>query len=139
MKPGTLESLVPRKDFYPSVEISLSYMDTHDGFLYSYMYQNCIIILKVDHLIKILRSLSNFEFEIIVEKMQIWWETWSTFFNLLTLYLLVSSAIRLDPDQARQNVVPYLDPNCFGLQIVFLKEFFEKRNFIKSQQMTTKM
>ena len=36
---------------------------------------------------------------------------------LLTLYLLVSStfANRLDPDQARQNVGPDLDPNCLTL------------------------
>ena len=39
--------------------------------------------------------------------------------QVLTLYLLVSSADnlckQLDPDQARQNVGPDLDPNCLTL------------------------
>ena len=39
----------------------------------------------------------------------------------------------LDPDQDRQNVGPDLDPNCLALLRVFLKEFFEKVNFEKSQ------
>ena len=34
----------------------------------------------------------------------------------------------LDPDQARQNVGPDLDPNCLTL-MVFLKEFIEKDDF----------
>ena len=37
----------------------------------------------------------------------------------------------LDPDQARQNVRPDLDPNCLTL-MVFLKEFTEKDGFEKS-------
>ena len=37
----------------------------------------------------------------------------------------------LDPDQARQNVRPDLDPNCLTL-MVFLKEFIEKDDFEKS-------
>ena len=32
---------------------------------------------------------------------------------------------QLDPDQARQNIGPDLDPNCLTL-IVIRKEFFEK-------------
>ena len=39
--------------------------------------------------------------------------------NSLTLYILVSSinfANSLDPDQARQNVGPDLDPNCLTLR-----------------------
>ena len=46
----------------------------------------------------------------------------------LTLYLLVSSADisfanNLDPDQARRNVGPGLDPKCLTL-MVFLKKCF---------------
>ena len=41
----------------------------------------------------------------------------------------------LDPDQARQNVGPDLDPNRL---IVFQKELFEIANFLKSQQTTKK-
>ena len=36
-----------------------------------------------------------------------------------------------------QNAGPDLDPNCLTL-MVFLKEFFEKVNFEKSQQTATK-
>ena len=43
----------------------------------------------------------------------------------------------LDPHQARQNVGPYLDLYCLKL-MVFLKEFFEKVDFEKNQQMTKK-
>ena len=38
--------------------------------------------------------------------------------------LLVTFANSLDPDQARQNVQPDLDPNCL---MVFLKDFFFKK------------
>ena len=44
-------------------------------------------------------------------------------------------ALRLDPDQARQNVGSDLDPNCLTL-MVFLKEFCENVNFEKNHQMT---
>ena len=50
-------------------------------------------------------------------------------------HLLLIFANSLDPDQARQNVGPDLDPNCFTL-IVFLKEVVEKFNFEKSRQTT---
>ena len=57
-----------------------------------------------------------------------------------TLYLQVSSADNfansLDPDQARQNVGPDLDPNSLILLLVFLKEFFKKVDFENDQQMT---
>ena len=39
-------------------------------------------------------------------------------------YLLISYTISLDPDQARQNVGPDLDPNCLTL-MVFSKEFLK--------------
>ena len=47
------------------------------------------------------------------------------FLQLFTYYchLLITFANSLDPDQARQNGGPYLNPNCLTL-VVFLKEFF---------------
>ena len=45
---------------------------------------------------------------------------------------------RLDPDQARQHVGPNLDPIFLDIQMVFLKEFFEKVNFEKKNEQTTK-
>ena len=51
-------------------------------------------------------------------------------------YLLITFANSLNPDQDRHNVGPDLDPNCLSL-MVFLKEFFEKLFFVKSQQTTT--
>ena len=45
--------------------------------------------------------------------------------------LLITFANSLYPDQARQNVGPDLDPNCFDTLMVFLKEFFEKVDFEK--------
>ena len=44
----------------------------------------------------------------------------------------------LDPDQDPQNVHPDVNPNCLTFLTVFLKEFVEKVNSEKSQQMTTK-
>ena len=41
--------------------------------------------------------------------------------------LLITLANSLDPDQARRNVGPDLDPNC----LVFLKDFFYKVNLKK--------
>ena len=41
----------------------------------------------------------------------------------------------LDPDQDSQNVGPDMDPNCLTL-MVFLKEFFEKDDFVKIQHAT---
>ena len=43
----------------------------------------------------------------------------------------------LDTDQARQNVRPDLDPKSFKL-IIFVREFFEKVDFEKKNQQTTK-
>ena len=51
--------------------------------------------------------------------------------------LLITFANSLDPDQARQNVRPDLDPNCLTL-MVFLKEFFEKVILKKNPQPTKK-
>ena len=51
--------------------------------------------------------------------------------------LLRNFANSLDPYQARQNVRPDLDPICL-CQMVFLKDFFEKVDFEKNQQMTKK-
>ena len=45
-------------------------------------------------------------------------------------YLLISFANTLDPDQARQNVGPDLDPNCLTLMAVL--KFFSKK--LKSMQ-----
>ena len=42
----------------------------------------------------------------------------------------------MDPDQARQNVGPDLDPNCLTLRHVFLKE---KKDFEKIQQTAKSM
>ena len=39
--------------------------------------------------------------------------------------LLITFASSLDPDQARQNVGPDLDPNCDAL-MVFLNHFLKK-------------
>ena len=60
---------------------------------------------------------------------------------LLTLCQLVSSAVTfansLDPDQARQNVGPDLDPNCLTLDGI-PEFFFKKVDFLKKNQQTTK-
>ena len=45
--------------------------------------------------------------------------------------LLITFAKSLDPDQARHFVGPDLDPNCFGMLMVFQKYFFEKVNLKK--------
>ena len=55
----------------------------------------------------------------------------------LLVSLLITFANSLDPDQARQNVGPDLDPNCLTL-MVFLKEFFEKDDFEKKYQQMSK-
>ena len=52
-------------------------------------------------------------------------------------HLLITFANSLDPDQDGSSVGPDLGPNRLTL-IVILKEFFEKVNFEKSRQMTTK-
>ena len=55
-------------------------------------------------------------------------------FILITPCLLVLSSDNLckhlDPDQARQNVGPNLDPNCLTLMI-FSKEYFAEVDFEK--------
>ena len=38
--------------------------------------------------------------------------------------LVVTFVNSLEPDQARQDVGPDLDPNCFDSQIVILKDLF---------------
>ena len=48
--------------------------------------------------------------------------------------LLITSTNSLDPDQARRDVGPDLNPNCLTL-MVFLKEFFE--NDFENNQQTT--
>ena len=45
-----------------------------------------------------------------------------------SLTLSRTFANNLDPGQARCNISPYLDPNCFTLKL-FLKDVFEKVNF----------
>ena len=40
--------------------------------------------------------------------------------------LLITLAIRLDPDQAGQNIRPGSDPNCFDILMVFLAEICSK-------------
>ena len=42
-------------------------------------------------------------------------------------HLLKTFAYRLDPDQARQNIGPDLDPIC----LIYLKYFFKKVDFQK--------
>ena len=49
--------------------------------------------------------------------------------------MLITIAVSLDPNQARQNVWPDLDPNCLTL-MVFPKEFFKKVDFEKNLQVT---
>ena len=60
----------------------------------------------------------------------------ASFLWLKTLCLLAPSADTfansLDPDEARQNAGPDLDPNCLTL-MVFLKYFFEKVDFAKKK------
>ena len=46
-------------------------------------------------------------------------------------HLLITIANSLDLDQDRQNIGSDQDPNCLALMRVFLKEFFEKVNFVK--------
>ena len=53
--------------------------------------------------------------------------------------LLITFANSLDPDQARQNVGPDLDPKLFDTLMVFPKEFFKKVDFEKNQQTTKNM
>ena len=48
--------------------------------------------------------------------------------------MLITFANSLDPDQARHFVGPDLDPNCLTL-MVFQKEYFEKIDFERNQQM----
>ena len=45
--------------------------------------------------------------------------------------LLITLANRLDPDQARQNIRPGSDPNCFDTLMVFLAEIFKNSWFWK--------
>ena len=52
--------------------------------------------------------------------------------------LLITYANSLDPDQARRNVGPDLGPNCLTL-MVLPKEFFEKVDFEKNQQIHKSM
>ena len=47
--------------------------------------------------------------------------------------LLITFANSLDPDQARQNVGPDLDPNCLTL-MVFLKDCFLKKKKLKKKK-----
>ena len=51
--------------------------------------------------------------------------------------LLITLANSLEPDRARQNVGPDLDPNCLTL-MEFLKDFFEKGDLKKNPQTTKK-
>ena len=53
------------------------------------------------------------------------------------LCLLIIFANSLDPDQARQNVRPDLDPNCLTLWWYSWKIFFQKVN-LKNPKMTKK-
>ena len=46
-------------------------------------------------------------------------------------HLLITFANSLELDQARQNVGPDQDPNCFDTLMVFLKEFLKKVDFEK--------
>ena len=52
--------------------------------------------------------------------------------------LPITFANSLDPDQARQNVGPDLDPICVTqiMQMVFLREFFEKVDFEEKSAVT---
>ena len=47
-------------------------------------------------------------------------------------------ANRLDPDLARQNVLPDLDPHCMMTLMVFIKEFFEKKIELKKKALADK-
>ena len=65
-------------------------------------------------------------------------------FSLLTLslpamtcHLAANLCKHFGPDHDGQKVGPDLNPDCLTL-IVFLKEFFEKVNFEKSWQRTTR-
>ena len=67
--------------------------------------------------------------------------SWSCDMHLITLHwpvttffcrLLITFASSLDPDQARQNVGPDLDPNCLILRWYSLKDFFKKLILKKS-------
>ena len=52
--------------------------------------------------------------------------------------LLITFANSLDPDQARQNIGPDLDPNCLTLWWYSWKIFFKKDNLKKQNPQTTK-
>ena len=47
--------------------------------------------------------------------------------------LLITFVNSLEPDQARQNVWPDLDPNCLILMVVLKKNFMKK--FVRRQHM----
>ena len=51
--------------------------------------------------------------------------------------LLIIFANSLDPDQARQNVRPDLDPNCLTLMVI-LKKKFQKVDFEKNSRQQKK-
>ena len=54
-------------------------------------------------------------------------------------HLLVTIANSLDPDQARQDVGPGLDPNCFTLMVLSKDLFLKNVDFekISTQQKKT--
>ena len=43
-------------------------------------------------------------------------------------HLLITFANSLDPDQARQNVGPDLDPNCYNLMVLKKNPAFKELN-----------
>ena len=59
--------------------------------------------------------------------------------SLSACYLPIpfANTCSLNPDQAQQNIGPYLDPNCLTSMIIFLKEFFENVNLKKKNQQRT--
>ena len=53
---------------------------------------------------------------------------------MVTYPLLIPFVNSLDPDQDRQNVCLYLDPNHFDTLIVFLKELKKKKKISRLQK-----
>ena len=54
-----------------------------------------------------------------------------TLCHLCCLVITFVNSHKLEPDQARQDVGPDFDPNCFDSQIVILKYFFSKKLSLK--------
>ena len=72
------------------------------------------------------------------ETINMYYKAWHFLWIACWCRLLITFANSLDPDQARQNVGSDLDLNCLRLRWYSWKNFSEKMNLKKNQQMTKK-